>query len=96
MVGESLTLECEVQYRGSMPQLQWFDSDNMEVELAMEDRAEIRLMKKALVLQNVSPDHDKRKYVCKLSEGQFMDQCTLTLDIKRKLYFHFQMAKLKG
>ncbi len=84
MVGDSLTLECEVQYRGSMPQLQWFDSDNMEVELAMEDRAEIRLMKKALVLQNVGAEHDKRKYVCKLSEGQFMDQCTLTLDIKRK------------
>ena len=79
-VGGSVELECEVKYRGSMPNVQWYNSDGEMVK--SEDRTIIRLMKKALNLRDLTAEQDKQSYMCKLSIGDFMEACSMTLDVE--------------
>ena len=78
--GGSVVLECEVKYRGSMPTVQWYNSDGEMVK--SDDRTVIRLMKKALHLRDLAAEHDKQSYMCKLSIGDFMEACSMTLDVE--------------
>ncbi len=82
VAGGSVELECEVKYRGSMPTVQWFDSEGNQ--LKSDDRTVIRLMKKALTLRDLEPSQDKKSYTCKLSIGDFMEACDMTLDVQCK------------
>ena len=79
-VGGSVVLECEVKFRGSMPTVQWYNSDGEMIK--SEDRTEIRLMKKALHLRDLTAESDKQNYMCKLSIGDFMEACSMTLDVE--------------
>ena len=79
-VDGSVELECEVKYRGSMPNVQWYNSDGEMVK--SEDRTIIRLMKKALNLRDLTAEQDEQSYMCKLSIGDFMEACSMTLDVE--------------
>ena len=77
-----MELECEVKYRGSMPTVQWYDPDGNL--LRSDDRTVIRLMKKGLTLRDLQAEDDKQAYMCKLSIGDFMEACSMTLNVECK------------
>ncbi len=51
-------------------------------QVRSEDRTVIRLMKKALTLTDLKAEDDAKSYMCKLSIGDFMEACSMTLDVQ--------------
>ena len=78
---QNLTLFCESNYSGSvLPKLNWFRGDEL---LNSRDEYEIRLAKQSIEV-SISHEDDKRKFTCQMIFGDFIEECSIFLDVACK------------
>lgn len=76
--GSSTTLECQSEYSGSQPTLEWLRGSE---EIESDENFEIRLAKRSLDLTATYRD-DKQTYTCRMTIGDVVEECHVTLSVK--------------